>query len=203
MRFFKRAVYLCAAVLFPACGGGDGGTGQYDALAQQESAASSVARDGCIYSISAYPQPNVTPTVYDVRLFRQPIPTCGYGFGSVTLGTSVVYEPTRSVAMNALGIAASYTKKSSLSGSAPITLSVHHVDPATLTVIRSSSLGVHLGAGNIVSETVAIAADGTTVTVSGSKTGVIWGESGSGSHYTATFPDFFTSTTPPTVMAFP
>ncbi|MFP2957336.1 hypothetical protein ACLEPN_05760 [Myxococcus sp. 1LA] len=177
--------------------------GQDDALAQQESAASSVARDGCIYSISAYPQPNVTPTVYDVRLFRQPIPTCVYGFGGVTLGTSIVYEPTRSVAMSELGIAASYTKKSSLGGSAPITLSVHHVDPATLTVIRSSGLGVYLGAGNIVSENVAIAADGTTVTVSGSKTGVIWGESGSGSHYTASFPDFFTSTTPPTVMAFP
>ncbi|GEL73245.1 hypothetical protein [Myxococcus virescens] len=203
MRFFKMAVYLCAAVLFPACGGEDGMTGQDDALAQQESAVSSVSLDGCIYSISAYPQPNVTPTVYDVKLFRQPIPTCVYGYGSVTLGTSVVYEPTRSVAGNALGIAASYTKKSSLSGSAPITLSVHHVDPATLTVIRSSGLGVFMGMGNIVSENVAIAADGTTVTVSGSKTGVISGESGSGSHYTARYPDFFTSTTPPTIIAFP
>lgn len=203
MRFFKRAVYLCAAILLPACGGGDGVTGQDDTLAQQESAASSAAMGGCIYSISAYPQPNVTPTVYDVKLFRQPIPTCGYGPGTVTLGTSVIYEPTRSVAVNGLGLAASFTKKSSVSGSAPITLSVHHVDPATLTVIRSDSLGVYLGAGNIVSETVAIAADGTTVTVSGSKTGVILGESGSGSHYTASFPDFFTSTTPPTVTASP
>ncbi|AKQ66353.1 putative lipoprotein [Myxococcus hansupus] len=178
-------------------------TGQDDALAQQESAATSAALDGCIYSISAYPQPGVTPTVYDIRLFRQPIPTCAYGFGTVTLGTSVVYEPTRSVAINALGIAASYTRKSSVSGSAPITLSVHHVDPATLAVIRTNSLGVHLGAGNIVSENVAIAADGTTVTVSGTKTGVIWGESGSGSRYTASFPNFFTSTTAPTVAAFP
>lgn len=203
MRFFKRAVYLCAAALLSACGGGDGVTGQDDALAQQESAASSASLDGCIYSISAYPQSGVTPTVYDIKLFRQPIPTCVYGYGTVTLGTSVVYEPTRSVAVNALGIAASYTKKSSVSGSSPITLSVHQVDPATLTVIRSNSLGVYLGAGNIVSENVAIAADGTTVTVSGSKTGVIYGESGSGSRYTATFVDFFTSTTPPTVAAFP
>ncbi|NBD08434.1 MULTISPECIES: hypothetical protein [Corallococcus] len=178
-------------------------TGQDDALAQQESAVSSASLDGCIYSISAYPQSGVTPTVYDIKLFRQPIPSCGYGYGTVTLGTSVIYEPTRSVAVNALGLAASYTKKSSVSGSSPITLSVHQVDPATLTVIRSNSLGVYLGAGNIVSENVAIAADGTTVTVSGSKTGVIYGESGSGSHYTATFVDFFTSTTPPTVAAFP
>ena len=203
MRFLRRAVYLCAAVLLPACGGGDGVAEQGDTLAQQESAASSVAMDGCIYSISAYPQPGVTPTVYDIRLFRQPIPTCVYGFGSVTLGTSVVYEPTRSVAGNALGLAASYTRRGSVSGSAPILLHVHHVDPATLTVIRSNSLGVYLGAGNIVSENVAIAADGTTVTVSGTKTGVIWGESGSGSRYTATFPHFFTTTTAPTVTAFP
>ncbi|MFB1484903.1 hypothetical protein [Corallococcus sp. RDP092CA] len=178
-------------------------TGQDDALAQQESAVSSASLDGCIYSISAYPQANVTPPVYDIKLFRQPIPTCVYGTGSVTLGTSVIYVPTRSVAANGLGIAASYTSKGSVSGSAPITLSVRHVDPATLTVIRTVGLGVYLGKGNIQSENVAIAADGTTVTVSGSKTGVILGESGSGSHYTATFPDFFTSTTPPTVAAFP
>ncbi|MBU8899825.1 hypothetical protein DRW03_15990 [Corallococcus sp. H22C18031201] len=178
-------------------------SGQDDVLAQQESALSSVSLNGCIYSISAYPQPNVTPTVYDVKLFRQPIPTCAYGTGSVILGTSVVYEPTRSVAGNALGLAASYTLKSSSSGSAPITVNVHQVDPATLTVIRSNSLGVYLGAGNISSENVAIAADGTTVTVSGSKTGVILGESGSGNHYIASFPDFFTSTTPPTVAASP
>lgn len=203
MRFFKRTASLCVAVLVSACGGAEGVTGQDDALAQQESAVTSAAFNGCIYSISAYPQSGVTPTVYDIKLFRQPIPSCSYGTGSVTLGTSVIYEPTRSVAVNALGIAASYTKKSSASGSAPITLSVHQVDPATLTVIRSNSLGVYLGAGNITSENVAIASDGTTVTVSGSKTGVILGESGSGSHYTATFPDFFTSTTPPTVAAFP
>lgn len=203
MRFFKRAACLCVAVLFSACGGAEGVAGQDDTLAQQEAAVTSASFNGCIYSISAYPQPNVTPTVYDIKLFRQPIPTCAYGTGSVTLGTSVVYEPTRSVAVNALGIAASFTQKSSVSGSAPITLSLHHVDPATLTVIRSTGLGVYLGAGNIVSENVAIAADGTTVTVTGSKTGVILGESGSGSHYTASYPDFFISTTPPTVSAFP
>ncbi len=202
MRFFSRAVSLCTAVLVSACGG-EGLPEQDDALVQQEAAASSVAMDGCIYSISAYPQPGVTPPVYDIRLFRQPIPTCVYGTGSVTLGTSVVYEPTRSVAGNALGLAASYTRRGSVSGSAPVTLHVHHVDPATLTVVRTSSLGVYLGAGNIVSENVAIAGDGTTVTVSGTKTGVIWGESGSGSRYTASYPHFFTSTTSPTVMAFP
>ncbi|MCE9671272.1 hypothetical protein LY474_26025 [Myxococcus stipitatus] len=202
MRFFKKAVCLCVVGLLGACGG-EGPSGQEDSLAQQESKATSVSIQGCIFSITAYPQTGVTPPAYDVKLIRQPIPSCPYGGGLVTLGTSVVHEPTRTVAGNALGIATAFTKKTSVSGSAPITVTVQHVDPATLTIVRSTGLAVYLGEGNVESGTVAVAADGTTVTVSGSKTGVLLGETGSGSHYTATYPDFFTSTTAPSIAAFP
>ncbi|MCP3099532.1 hypothetical protein LZ198_11690 [Myxococcus sp. K15C18031901] len=163
----------------------------------------SVSFGGCIFSITAYPQSGVTPPAYDAKLIRQPIPSCPYGGGLVTLGTSVILEPSRTVAGNSLGVATAFTKKSSVSGSSPTTVTVQHVDPATLAILRTATIAVYLGAGNVESATVAVEADGTTVTVSGSKTGVIYGETGSGSHYTVTYPDFFTSTTPPTVAAFP
>ena len=49
---------------------------------------------------------------------------------------------------------------------------------------------------------VAISGNGTTLTATGTKTGPLPGETGSGGNSVATDVDFFPSTTPPTLFAF-
>ncbi|WP_141621399.1 hypothetical protein [Myxococcus sp. AB036A] len=49
---------------------------------------------------------------------------------------------------------------------------------------------------------LSIETDGTTLTVSGTKDAPLYGETGSGNYYVATFQDFFTSEIGPSIVAF-
>ncbi|MFB1480804.1 hypothetical protein [Corallococcus sp. RDP092CA] len=55
---------------------------------------------------------------------------------------------------------------------------------------------------SIYSGVLGIAPDGTTLIVTGTKNVPISGETGSGDHYVAVFPNFFTSTLNRTVVAY-
>jgi hypothetical protein len=109
-----------------------------------------------------------------------------------------------SLAANDLGVAASFVDKGTPSGSAALFVSVKHVAPDTLSTVRSTGIGaMNPGyAGYVYGGQLSILSDGTTLDVRGTKSGTIPGELGGGSNYIATYPDFFTSTTPPTVVAY-
>ncbi|RYZ33594.1 MAG: hypothetical protein EOO71_41565, partial [Myxococcaceae bacterium] len=120
----------------------------------------------------------------------------------IGVGSSTGTAPTLSLAANDLGVAVGYTYKTSVSGSAPRSLGLKHLAPNTLATVRSTGLAIPLGSGSVNSGDLAIAADGTTLTVSGTKSGTLSGQTGSGNNYVATYPNFFTSTTSPSIAAF-
>ncbi|NOK16774.1 hypothetical protein HMI50_06995 [Corallococcus carmarthensis] len=173
-----------------------------DGLATQESALLTGTSQGCTFTVSYAARPGTLPPIYDVTVTRAADVTCAYGAGSVGVGSSTGTAPTLSLAANDLGVAVSYTYKTSVSGSSPQSLGLKHVAPDTLSIVRSTGLSIFLGSGSIYSGSLSIASNGTTLTVSGTKNGTISGQTGSGNNYVASYPDFFTSTTSPSIMTF-
>src|SRR6218665_1675821 len=102
------------------------------------------------------------------------------------------------------GVVVTFGPKGSPGGWAAISVQLRPVDPRTLSVVRAASLAAlnPSYAGYVYSGEPALLSDGTTLEVRGSKHGTIPGETGGGSEYLATFPDFFTSTLPPSVVAY-
>ena len=199
MLSIKSVVSLCAVVGLTACGAGVEGE---DGLATKESALVTGTSQGCTFTVSYAARPGTLPPIYDVSVTRAAGGTCAYGAGSVVVGSSTGTAPLLSLAANDLGVAVSYTYKSSVSGSAPQSLSIQHLAPDTLDTVRYEGLAVFLGKGSIYSGNLSIGSDGTTLTVSGTKNGTISGQTGTGNNYVATYLDFFTSETPRTVMTF-
>lgn len=197
MHVFKSVVSLCAVVGLTACGGMEE---QEGGLATQESALAT--SQGCTFTVSSAARPGTAPPIYDVKVTRAASDTCAWGADSVVVGSSTGTSPTLSLVANDLGVAVSYTSKFSPSGSAPQTLGLQHLAPDTLETVRFAGLAVSLGRGSIYSGNLSIASDGTTLIVSGTKNGTISGQTGSGSNYVASYLDFFTSTTPPSIMTF-
>ena len=157
---------------------------------------------GCSFSVSAQQKPGFPPQ-YDVVVTRAASSTCAWGAGSVVVGTTY-NSPALSLAANDLGVAVSFTYKATPSGSAAISVYLKNLAPDTLSTVRSTALGaMNPGyAGYVYSGDLTILTDGTSLEVRGTKSGTIPGETGSGSNYVATYADFFTSTTPPTVVAY-
>ncbi|QSQ26464.1 hypothetical protein JY651_16690 [Pyxidicoccus parkwayensis] len=205
MGMFKRGVYLCAAIALTACGGQAPESQQEPGaeLATQEAGLTGGTSQGCAFNIFYVQRPGVLPPVYDIRLNRAASDTCAWGQASLLLGSSTNFSPRISLAANDLGVAVSWVYKNSPSGSSPSVLALRHVDPGTMTVVRSEGLSAGMfGSGSIYTGDLNILTDGTTVTVTGTKSAAISGETGSGSNYVATYADFFTSTTPRTVVAY-
>lgn len=201
MSFPKRAVWLCAAALsLSACGGPEEASQSPESVGSQASPLISGTSNGCPFAIDKFNVP-LSPPYYNIYLRRSAAATCAYPANQIVVQQSYSNPPI-SLDANALGVVTGYSYKYSPSGSANIQCRVRHYDPATMTVVREADIVVLYGAGNVESCNVAISSDGTTVTVGGTKTGPLLGETGSGSRYVATFPNFFTSTTPPTYFAY-
>jgi hypothetical protein len=200
MRSLKAVASLVAVLALSACGGPDV---QEEPLVTSSAALTSGVSRGCTFSVSSRQKPGTLPPQYEIVVTRVASSTCAWGDGSVVLG-STYNSPSLSLAANDLGVAASFTYKGTPSGSAAIFVYVDHVAPDTLSIVRSTGLGaMNTGyAGYVYSGALSILSDGTTLEVRGTKSGTIPGEIGSGSNYIATYPDFFTSTTPPTVLAY-
>jgi hypothetical protein len=192
---------LGSVLALSACGGQEQVEG--GELAQQSSAVITpvtVTLQGCSYTLNATMTLPAPPT-YAVTLTRNGDETCPYPVGeSLTLGTSYGSEPKLSMQGNSLGLAAAFTLKGTYSGSSPTYLGLRHVDPATLSQVRSADIRGDYPYGQITSGSVSIQADGTTLKVSGMKSGTLQGMGGT--FYVATFVNFFTSTTPPTFVTF-
>ncbi|MCY1047010.1 hypothetical protein OV208_37250 [Corallococcus sp. bb12-1] len=201
MNKFTRAVCLGSALVVSACGGPE--LVEEEHLAQQEAAfifPSTATSQGCSFTLNAT-QVTTAPPSWNITLTRNGGTGCPYTAGqSVVLGTSNGYEPKLEMRGNALGLVPAFVFKGTFSGSSPIRLGLKHVDPATLAVVRDADIQADYPYGQITTGNPSIQTNGTTVNVVGNMSGTINGVSGI--HYSATFTNFFTSTTPPSIYAF-
>ncbi|MBM7114773.1 hypothetical protein [Archangium primigenium] len=192
-----RLVTLAAPVLVPLA-----------LLAGQEASAEALSplratAGGCTFQLSPRTRPGGFPPLTEIVLTREDAPGCAAGGASVVLGTS--YQGSAlSLLVTEEGVAVGFTSRATPSGSAAVFVQLRHVDPLSLSVLRAASLGAlnPSYAGYVYSGVLELLPDGTTLEVRGSKHGVIPGETGGGGQYVATWPDFFTSATPPEVVAY-
>ncbi|RYZ44252.1 MAG: hypothetical protein EOO71_00225 [Myxococcaceae bacterium] len=199
MQAIARALCLSTALLVSACGGPE--QAESDTLGTQSQTLTTGTSQGCTFTISSALMPGGGQPQYAITLTRAASSTCAWGAASVQLGTSY-NVPTISLAANALGVATGFSFHYSPSPRGNTQCSVKHIRPDDLSTARDTLLVVNFGAGNVNACNLSIASNGTTLYASGTKTGPLAGETGSGSNYTATYLDFFTSTTAPTYAAY-
>jgi hypothetical protein len=78
-------------------------------------------------------------------------------------------------------------------------LFIHHVSPETLQSVRQESLVPYFRSGSITDASLEF--HGHRLIVHGAKTGIFYGEpEGSHPHFTATYPNFLTSTEAPAIV---
>ena len=99
-----------------------------------------------------------------------------------------------------LGLAVGAVVRNGWSGSAAYIYALRHVNPTTFATVRNADIYCDYMTGNILTGSLSIGSGGTSVSVFGTKNGKINGLSGS--RYNASFANFFTSTTPPSIMTF-
>jgi len=200
MRTLKSTLPPLLPLFLLACGGPPP-AGEEQPVTRS-AALTSVASEGCVFQISSRMKRGPMPPQMQIVLTREDVGGCEWGNGSVVLGTTYD-DSSLSLTANASGIAVGFTYKATPSGSAAVSVQVRHLDPQTLEVVRSTSLGAlnPTQAGYVHDGELSLRDNGTTLEVRGSKSGAIPGEVGSGCNYVALFPDFFTSTTAPTITA--
>ncbi|PTL79540.1 kelch repeat-containing protein [Vitiosangium sp. GDMCC 1.1324] len=200
MRTVKLAASLAAALLTQACGNPTAEVPSQ--LATSAAALTSGVSRGCTFTASY--REVFTPTHGFVPFVtRQASSTCAWGAASVDLPMTYA-NPTLSLAANDLGVAVGYTNRWSPSGSSTTRVTLIGLAPATLAVVRSTEL-VSTNDGytssNVYSGEVSLLGNGLPLKVQGRKQGYFPGETGSGEYYVATYSNFFTSTTAPTITA--
>ncbi|RKH67595.1 hypothetical protein [Corallococcus llansteffanensis] len=199
MNKFARSVCLGSALVVSACGGSEQVEGEE--LAQQSARLLTASSQGCDYSVASV-QTTPSPPQYNIVVTRTGGVSCPYPTGvSQVVGTAVLNAPgSLGMVGGSLGLAVGYVKKNGFSGSSANIYSLVHVDTATLAVMRNADILCDYRTGNIITGSLSISADGTGVSVFGTKDGKINGQSGT--YYSASFVNFFTSTTPPTYFVF-
>ncbi|MBU8893980.1 hypothetical protein DRW03_13400 [Corallococcus sp. H22C18031201] len=196
MHCWKAVAYLVALGSMTACGGVEAEGG----LGAQKAALTTGTSLGCTFTAAVVAKPGPFPPIYDVKVTRDASPTCPWGASTVVVGSGTGAVPTAWLVANDLGVAVSYTFRTG--GPSAQQVGLKNLAPDTLAVVRSTGLRTNALSTYIYSGDLAIAPDGTTLTVSGTKNAPLVGETGSGSNYVATFPDFFTTETAPSIVAF-
>ncbi|OJH39446.1 hypothetical protein [Cystobacter ferrugineus] len=199
----KSTVLLLLPLFLLACGVAP--PAEEQPLVTEAAALHEAEMVGCRFLVSSRQKQGPMPPQKQIVVTREGVEGlegCAWGNGSVVLGTTYD-DSSLSLAANNLGVAVGFTSKSSPSGSAAVFVQLRHLDPQSLAVLRSTSLGAlnQTQVGNVNDVDLSVGKDGTTLEVRGSKNGTIPGEVGSGSNYLARFPDFFTSTLAPTITA--
>jgi hypothetical protein len=201
MRTVKLAASLATALLMQACGGAT--AEEPSPLATSAAALTTGVSRGCTFTLTYKEVAPPFPPTYVPVVTRQASSTCPWGAATRELPASYT-TPALSLAANDTGVAVSYTYKYSPSGSATTRLALYGLAPDTLSVVRSTELiSTNDGytSSYVYSGEVSLLSDGTTLKVQGKKAGYFPGETGSGEYYVATYPNFFTSTTAPTIVA--
>lgn len=189
-------VVAMSALLIAACGGVDAGEG-LDAPVL-ETLASEVRASQCIYRVEIAVLKTFPPQ-FQYILHRLPSKHCAEE--SVVLGTSYISSPPL-VAVKGRNLVVAFSYKPTPSGAGSTFLSIQHIDPETLEVVRAETLAA--GPGGFSNGVFAsrLYFSGHRLVVEGTKNGFIPGEIGSGSRFTAVYPHFLTSDQPPVVFAF-
>ncbi|MDY7230577.1 hypothetical protein [Hyalangium rubrum] len=199
----KRVALLFVGLLGAGCGGEESRLNPTDSSVEASAQAltTSATSQGCTFTIAAVAQPGQLPPFYNYVVTRQASVGCPYAAASTTVGSS--YTSSAAITGNSLGLAIAYTSKNTPSGSSPVSVYVKQIDPSTLSTVRSSMLTCGPSIYS-VSFSDLFMPDLNTVQVDGSKGCKLYGlsEMGSGSSYHASFNDFFSTTTPPTVVAY-
>ncbi|NBD09138.1 MULTISPECIES: hypothetical protein [Corallococcus] len=192
-------VCLGSALVVSACGGPEAQDG--DGFAQQGARLTTATSQDCDYSVSTV-QTTTSPPQYDVVVTRTGGVNCTLPTGvSQTIQNVPLSAPGPvSIVGSDLGLAVGFVMRNGFSGSAAYIFALRHVNPTTLATARNADIYCDYMTGNISTGTVSIGAAGTAVSVFGTKTGKINGQSGN--YYSASFANFFTSTTAPTITVF-
>ncbi|RKH60737.1 hypothetical protein [Corallococcus llansteffanensis] len=200
MNSLTRAVCLGSALVLSACGGPEP-VEEGEALGQQSAGLTTASSQGCNYSVSTV-LVTASPASHDVVLTRTGGTGCPLPTGASVVVAHVVKDRPSSLALvgNSLGLAVGFVMRTGPLEPARYKYALRHVNPATLGTVRSADFACDYGTGDIYTGTLSLSGDGTGVGVSGTKTGLINGQAGN--YYTATFLNFFTSTTPPTYSVY-
>ena len=160
------------------------------------------APESCLFSLSSQRMPGPMVSALHIVLTRRGAGGCAGGEGRVELGTTYD-DSSLSLLVTAAGLVVGFSVKDTPGGSAPVSIELLHLDPQTLERVRDTRLSASqpFSVGRVEDARLSFGADGTTLEVRGSKSGVIPGEVGSGDAYLALYPDFLTSTTEPSVTA--
>ncbi len=198
MNKLARVVCLGSALVVSACGGQQLEEGEV--LEQQTARLTTATSQGCDYSVASV-QTTVSPPQYNIVVTRTGGASCTLATGVSQVVQSVPLSAPTDVAIvgSDLGLAVGAVVKNGWSGSAAYIYALRRLDPTTLATTPNADIYCDYMTGNILTGSLGISADGTGVSVSGTKTGKINGQSGS--RFWASFANFFTSTTPPSIFS--
>lgn len=198
MSRLARVVCLGSALVVSACGGPQQEE-EGEVLAQQTARLTTATSQGCDYSVASV-QTTVSPPQYNIVVTRTGGANCTLQIGASQVVQSVPLSAPTDVAIvgSDLGLAVGAVVKNGWSGSAAYIYALRRLDPTTLATTRNADIYCDYMTGNILTGNLTISADGTSVTVAGTKNGKINGQSGS--RFWASFANFFTSTTPPSIF---
>jgi hypothetical protein len=192
-------VCLGSALVVSACGGPE--MADDTVLAEQRAGLTTASSQDCDYSVSTV-QTTTSPPQYNVVLTRTGGVNCTLTVGDTQVIENVPLNAPGNVSIvgSSLGLAVGFVMRNGWSGSAAYIYALRRVDPTTLATTRNADIYCDYMTGNISTGSLSIASTGTSVSVFGTKTGKINGKAGT--YYSAAFPDFFTSTTPPNISTF-
>lgn len=199
MNRFTRAACLGFAFVVSACGGPQEEEGGQ--LAQQTARLTTATSQGCDYSVASV-QTTTSPPQYDIVVTRTGGTGCTLSTGVSQVVQSVPLSAPSDVSIvgSDLGIAVGFVMRNGWSGSAAYIYGLRHVNPTTLATVRNADIYCDYMTGNILTGSLGINTAGTGVSVFGTKNGKINGQSGT--YYSASFSNFFTSTTAPSIFVF-
>lgn len=202
MRTPHHTVCLLSLLLLVACGV----EGETSPQLGQESAAVTGEQSAVIwwngykYTLASTMRPGYLPPLYDITLTRTT--WADVPLGRVTLGQTYEQGDLRLIATRS-SIVAAFSYKASPSGSASTAVQVNHVNEPTLQVVRATELRVFPSGGFTPTVRVSkVSFSGAWLIVEGTKNGDFPGQLGSGSNYTAMYPNFLTSEEPPRIHAY-
>lgn len=200
MNKFMRVACLGSALVVSACGG-PLQEEEGEPLARQAARLTTATSQGCDYSVASV-QTTVSPPQYNIVVTRTGGLNCTLPTGVSQVVQSVPLDAPKDVAIvgSDLGLAVGAVVRNGWSGSAAHIYALRRLDPTTLATTRNADIYCDYMTGSILSGGLSIGSTGTSVSVYGTKSGKINGRSGT--YYSASFANFFTSTTPPSFNIF-
>ena len=189
-------VCLGSALALSACGGPEQEDGAE--LAQQSAPLTTASSQGCDYEATTV-QITTSPPQYTIVVTRTGGASCTLTIGASQIIETVPLSPPGTVSLSgsSLGLAVGFTMRNGWTGSAATIMAVRAVDPTTLSTTRNADIYCDYMTGSSLTGGLSVSSSGTNVTSSGTKACKIGGKSGT--YWSASFTNFFTTTTAPVI----